>query len=101
MADLAALGLIETRGLTALMEATDAALKAATVDVVGWRKVGSGMVTAFVAGDVAAVKSAVTAAETAAARIGEVLGTHVIPRPHDELEALYPPAAKKPAARKS
>lgn len=91
MAAIPALGLIETRGLVALFEATDAMLKAASVELLGWRKVGSGLVTAFIAGDVAAVKSAVAAGEAAAAKIGEVVAVHTIPRPHDELAGLYPP----------
>lgn len=90
MAELAALGMIETRGLVALFEATDAMLKAASVDLLGWRRVGSGLVTSFVAGEVAAVKSAVAAGESAASKVGEVAATHVIPRPHGELGGLYP-----------
>ncbi len=90
MANLSAVGMVETRGLVALFEATDAMLKAANVEMLGWRKVGRGLVTSFVAGDVAAVKSALAAAETAAAKVGEVVGVHVIPRPHDELSKLYP-----------
>ncbi len=100
MATIAALGMIETRGLVALFEATDAMLKAASVELLGWRKVGSGLVTAFVAGDVAAVKSAVIAGEAAAAKVGELVAVHVIPRPHDELAGLYPPAKPAPPARK-
>jgi ethanolamine utilization protein EutM len=79
MAQVPALGMVETRGLVALFEAADAMLKAADVEMLGWRKVGRGMVTAFVVGDVAAVKSAVGAAEGAAAKVGEVVGIHVIP----------------------
>ena len=90
MATIPAVGMVETRGLVALFEATDAMLKAASVEMLGWRKVGKGLVTAFVSGDVAAVKSAVTAAESAAAKVGEVVGVHIIPRPHDELTMLYP-----------
>ena len=92
MAGFPALGMIETRGLVALFEATDAMLKAASVEMLGWRKIGKGLVTAFVAGEVAAVKSAVAAGETAAAKVGEVVAAHVIPRPHEELGGLYPPA---------
>ena len=80
-----ALGMIETKGFVALVEATDAMLKAANVELVGWDKVGSGLVTAFVVGDVAAVKAAVDAGAAAASRIGEVLSVQVIPRPHEEL----------------
>jgi ethanolamine utilization protein EutM len=94
---LEALGMIETRGLTALIEASDAMLKAADVTLVGWQKIGSGMVTALVAGDVAAVKAAVDAGAAAAGRVGEVLGVQVIPRPHEDLGAVLPLAGKKPA----
>ena len=80
-----ALGMIETVGLVAQLEATDAMLKAANVQVVGWNKVGSGYVSVFIRGDVAAVKAAVEAGATAASTIGEVVAVHVIPRPHEEL----------------
>lgn len=100
MAAIAALGVIETRGLVALMEATDAMLKAAHVDLLGWKKLGKGLVTAFVAGEVAAVKSAVAAGETAAAKVGEVAAIHVIPRPHEELAKLYPHTPAPKAAAK-
>ncbi len=100
MAAIPAVGMIETRGLVALFEATDAMLKAANVEMVGWRKVGSGMVTAFVTGEVAAVKSAVSAGENAAARVGEVVAVHVIPRPHEELEGLFPEGKKKRGGQK-
>ncbi len=93
---LAALGLIETKGLVALMEASDAMLKAANVEMLGWDKVGSGMVTSMVTGDVAAVKAAVDAGAAAAGRIGQVIGVHVIARPHDELTVMMP---KKRAAK--
>ena len=98
---LQALGLVETRGLIALIEASDAMVKAANVELIGWDRVGSGMVTAFVRGDVAAVKAAVDAGAAAAARIGEVVSVHVIPRPHDELEQALPTraAAKKSAPK--
>jgi ethanolamine utilization protein EutM len=96
MSEIAAIGMIETRGLVALFEATDAMLKAASVETLGWKRAGSGLVTSFVAGEVAAVKSALAAGETAAARVGEVVTVHVIPRPHEELVGLYPP--RKPAA---
>jgi ethanolamine utilization protein EutM len=85
-----AIGMIETRGLTALLEASDAALKAASVTMVGWEKVGSGLVTVFLKGDVAAVKAATDAGAAAAAAVGEVVSVHVIPRPHDDLNALGP-----------
>src|SRR5215471_6619817 len=84
-ATLEALGMIETKGFVALVEASDAMVKAANVDLVGWEKIGSGLVTAFVAGDVAAVKAAVDAGAAAASRIGEVISVQVIPRPHEDL----------------
>jgi ethanolamine utilization protein EutM len=87
-----ALGLLETKGLVALMEGTDAMLKAANVDVVGWDKAGAGLVTTFVRGDVAAVKAAVDAGAEAAGRVGQVVSVHVIPRPHDELAPMMPKA---------
>ncbi|HTU90514.1 MAG TPA: BMC domain-containing protein [Gemmataceae bacterium] len=92
-----ALGMIETKGLVPLVEASDAMLKAANVTLIGWQKIGSGMVTALVVGDVAAVKAAVDAGSAAAARVGEVVGVQVIPRPHEDLGAVMPIAAKKPA----
>src|SRR5687768_9940684 len=92
-----AIGMIETKGFIALLEATDAMLKAANVQLVGWDKVGSGLVSAFVTGDVAAVKSATDAGAAAAGRVGEVISVHVIPRPHDDLSIVLPPNVKKPA----
>ncbi len=85
-----ALGIIETRGLTALIEASDAMVKAARVTLVGYQQIGSGMVTALVRGDVAACKAATDAGAAAAERLGEVVAVHVIPRPHDDLEAIFP-----------
>ena len=85
-----AVGMIETKGLVALVQATDAMLKAANVAFRGWRKVGSGLCTAFVAGDVAAVKAAVDAGAAAADATGEVVSVHVIPRPHDDLDGVLP-----------
>lgn len=85
-----AIGMIETRGLVALVQATDAALKAANVQFKGWKKVGSGLVTVFVTGDVAAVKAAVDAGAQAGRAAGEVVSVHVIPRPHDELGVVLP-----------
>src|SRR5437763_5490582 len=90
-----ALGMIETKGLVALVEASDAMLKAANVTLLGWNKIGSGLVTAFVVGDVAAVKAAVDAGAAAAGRVGEVVGTQVIPRPHEDLGAVLPLAGKQ------
>ena len=83
-----ALGMIETKGLCALFEATDAALKAAEVSFSGWEKIGSGYVTAFFRGDVASVKAATDAGAAAAAHIGAVVSVQVIPRPHDGLTLL-------------
>jgi ethanolamine utilization protein EutM len=83
-----ALGMVETRGLVALFEAVDAMLKAATVEFKSWEPVGSGLVTAFVEGDMAAVKSATDAGAEAAARVGEVVSVQVITRPHDDLAHL-------------
>jgi ethanolamine utilization protein EutM len=84
-----ALGLLETKGLVSLMEGTDAMLKAANVEMIGWDKAGSGMVTAFVKGDVAAVKAAVDAGAEAAGRVGELVASHVIARPHADLLAGF------------
>ena len=95
---LEALGMIETKGLTALIEASDAMLKAANVTLLGWQKIGSGLVTGFVVGDVAAVKAAVDAGAAAAGRVGEVVGVQVIPRPHEDLGTILPVAGKKQAA---
>src|SRR5579859_7259459 len=90
-----ALGMIETKGLVALVEASDAMLKSANVTLIGWQKIGSGMVTALIVGDVAAVKAALDAGAAAAGRVGEVLGMQVIPRPHEDLGAVLPLAGKK------
>lgn len=97
-AQLEALGMIETKGLTALIEASDAMLKAANVTLLGWQKIGSGLVTGFVVGDVAAVKAAVDAGAAAAGRVGEVVGVQVIPRPHEDTGKVLPSAGKAPAA---
>ena len=83
-----AIGMIETKGLITLMEASDAALKSADVVMTGWEKIGSGMVTGFFTGDVAAVKAAVEAGAEAGRHVGEVLSVQVIARPHDELSKL-------------
>ena len=89
-----ALGMVETKGLVALFEAVDAMLKSASVSFIRWEPVGSGLVTAFVEGDVAAVKAATDAGAEAAGRIGEVIAVQVIPRPHDDLGIFL----NKPAA---
>jgi ethanolamine utilization protein EutM len=93
-----ALGLVETRGLTALIEASDAMLKTAHVTLLGWQKIGAGIVTAMVCGDVAAVQAAVEAGAAAAGRIGEVVGVRVIPRPHEDLEMVVPSARRLAAS---
>jgi ethanolamine utilization protein EutM len=85
-----ALGMIETKGFVCMLEAVDSMLKAANVQMIGWDKVGSGLVTAFVVGDVAAVKAAVDAGASAASKLGEVVSVEVIPRPHEELAAVLP-----------
>ena len=85
-----ALGMIETRGLVAAVEAADAMVKAAEVTLVGTEKIGSGLVSVMVRGDVGAVNAAVDAGKTSAARLGEVVATHVIPRPHADVEKILP-----------
>ncbi len=85
-----ALGMIETKGLTALIEATDAMVKAARVELVGYKQIGAGLVTAMVRGDVAACKAATDAGAAAGQRVGEVVAVHVIPRPHADLEKVFP-----------
>ena len=85
-----ALGMIETRGLTAAIEAADAMTKAAEVVLVGTEKIGSGLATVMVRGDVGAVKAAVEAGTSAASKLGELVATHVIPRPHSDVEKILP-----------
>ena len=85
-----ALGMVETRGLTAAIEAADAMVKAANVVLIGTEKIGSGLVTVMVRGDVGAVKSAVEAGAANATRLGELVATHVIPRPHGDVEKILP-----------
>ena len=85
-----ALGMVETRGLVAAIEAADAMVKAANVVLVGSEKIGSGLVSVMVRGDVGAVKAAVEAGGDAAQKLGEVVATHVIPRPHGDVEKLLP-----------
>ena len=85
-----ALGMVETRGLVAAIEAADAMVKAANVTLIGSEKIGSGLVSIHVRGDVGAVKAAVEAGGAAASRLGEVIATHVIPRPHADVETLLP-----------
>ncbi len=85
-----ALGMIETRGLVALIEAADAMVKAANVVIVAWDKVDAGLVTVLVRGDVGSVKVATDAGASAARRVGELVGVHVIPRPAEDLERVFP-----------
>ncbi|MCK9223645.1 MAG: ethanolamine utilization microcompartment protein EutM [Candidatus Muirbacterium halophilum] len=85
-----ALGMIETKGLVAMIDAADAMVKAANVKLVGYEKIGGGYVTALVRGDVAAVKAATEAGAQAASKIGELVSVHVIPRPHENLEDILP-----------
>ncbi|AQP53755.1 ethanolamine utilization protein EutM [Vagococcus penaei] len=85
-----ALGMVETRGLIGSIEAADAMVKAANVTLVGKEKVGGGIITVMVRGDVGAVKAATDAGAAAAERVGELLSVHVIPRPHSEVEAILP-----------
>ncbi|HWQ78603.1 MAG TPA: ethanolamine utilization microcompartment protein EutM [Anaerovoracaceae bacterium] len=89
-----ALGMVETKGLVGAIEAADAMVKAANVTLVGYEKIGSGLVTVMVRGDVGAVKAATDAGAAAAQRVGEVISIHVIPRPHSEVESLLPKGIK-------
>ena len=97
MAD--ALGMIETRGFVGMVEAADAMVKAARVELVGYEKIGGGFVTSIVRGDVAAVKAATDAGARAAERVGELVSVHIIPRPHENIDEVLPlgraPARKK------
>ncbi len=93
-----ALGLIETRGFVAMVEAADAMLKAARVTLVGYEKIGGGYVTAVVRGDVAAVRAATEAGSLAAGKVGEVISVHVIPRPHPGVDENLPVTASKAGA---
>src|SRR6516162_9356813 len=105
MAD--ALGMIETKGFVGMVEAADAMVKAARVELVGFEKIGGGYVTAIVRGDVAAVKAATEAGQRAAERVGELVSVHVIPRPHTNIDLVLPlgrkarAAPRRPAARSS
>jgi len=90
-----ALGMIETRGLVGSVEAADAMVKAARVQLIGKVLVGGGLVTIFVRGDVAACKAATDAGAAAAQRVGELVSSHVIPRPHDEIEMILPQRPEK------
>jgi ethanolamine utilization protein EutM len=88
--EMKALGMIETRGFAAMVEASDAMVKAAKVELVGFEKIGGGYVTAIVRGDVAAVRAAVEAGSRAAEKVGEIISTHIIPRPHGNVDSALP-----------
>jgi ethanolamine utilization protein EutM len=92
-----ALGMIETKGFAAMVEASDAMVKAARVELVGYEKIGGGYVTAIVRGDVAAVKAAVEAGQRSAEKVGEIVAIHVIPRPHTNLDLVLPLGRAKEA----
>ena len=94
-----ALGMIETRGFSAMVEASDAMAKAARVDLVGYEKIGGGYVTAVVRGDVAAVRAALDAGSRAAERVGEVISVHVIPRPHGNVDEVLPLGRGQPSRK--
>lgn len=89
-----ALGMVETKGMVGCIEASDAMVKAANVVLVSYVKIGSGYITAIVRGDVAAVKAAVDAGGEAARKVGELISTHVIPRPHQDLDKVFPISKK-------
>jgi len=93
--DSTALGMIETRGFAAMVEASDAMVKAAKVELVSYEKTGGGYVTAIVRGDVAAVRAALDAGNRAAERVGEIISVHVIPRPHANVDATLPLGKQK------
>jgi len=88
--EMKALGMIETKGFAAMVEASDAMVKAAKVELIGFEKIGGGYVTAIVRGDVAAVKAAVDAGVQAAQKVGEIVSTHIIPRPHSNVDSALP-----------
>ena len=90
-----ALGMVETKGLVAAIEAADTMVKSANVTLVGYEKIGSGLVTVMVRGDVGAVKAATDAGSAAASKVGELVSIHVIPRPHTEVEKILPNAITK------
>ncbi|ABC21706.1 propanediol utilization microcompartment protein PduA [Rhodospirillum rubrum] len=94
-----ALGMVETKGLVGAIEAADAMVKSANVVLMGYEKIGSGLVTVMVRGDVGAVKAATDAGAVAASKIGEVVSVHVIPRPHTEVEKILPRGLSASAAQ--
>ena len=85
-----ALGMIETKGFAAMVEASDAMIKAAAVELAGYKKIGGGYTTAIIRGDVAAVRAALDAGNRAAERVGEIVSVHIIPRPHESVDAVFP-----------
>jgi microcompartment protein CcmL/EutN len=93
--EMNALGMIETKGFAAMVEASDAMVKAAKVELVGFEKIGGGYVTAVVRGDVAAVRAAVDAGVQAAQKVGEIISTHIIPRPHANVDSALPLGLKQ------
>ena len=93
--EMSALGMIETKGFAAMVEASDAMVKAAKVELIGFEKIGGGYVTTIVRGDVAAVKAAVDAGVQAAQKVGEIISTHIIPRPHPNVDSALPLGAKQ------
>jgi len=97
--EMKALGMIETRGFAAMVEASDAMVKAAKVELIGYEKTGGGYVTAIVRGDVASVRAAVDAGVRAAEKVGEIVSTHVIPRPHENVDSALPLGGGKIVAK--
>ena len=90
-----ALGMIETKGLVGAIEAADAMIKSANIELIGYEKIGSGLVTVMVRGDVGAVKASVDAGAVAAEKVGEIVSKHVIPRPHTDVERILPKRAEQ------
>ncbi len=93
--EMHALGMIETKGFAAMVEASDAMVKAARVELIGFEKIGGGYVTTIVRGDVAAVRAAVDAGVQAAQKVGEIISTHIIPRPHQNVDSALPLGGKQ------
>ncbi|MBI2091427.1 MAG: BMC domain-containing protein [Deltaproteobacteria bacterium] len=96
-----ALGMIETKGFVGMVEASDAMVKAAKVELIGYEKIGGGYVTAIVRGDVAAVKAATEAGSRAAEKVGELVSVHVIPRPHDNIDSAFAPLGRQGMKKKA
>jgi ethanolamine utilization protein EutM len=93
--EMKALGMIETKGFVAMVEASDAMVKAAKVELIGFEKIGGGYVTAIVRGDVASVRAAVDAGLQAAEKVGEIISSHIIPRPHENVDSALPLGSKQ------